>query len=180
MPQKVNPDLAELIRAKAGRVIGHWVALMTVLKGLPLAYNKDLQESQEPLYDAVETLDASLRVATGMIENLDFDTERLRQAVNQGYLVATEVADYLVDKGMSFRQAHDIAGALVRAAMDRGVELSALTLDELHAESPLFADDIHEWLDVARAVDRRDVIGGPARARVVAEIARIRGEMEEQ
>jgi argininosuccinate lyase len=180
MPQKVNPDLAELIRAKAGRVIGDWVALMTVLKGLPLAYNKDLQESQEPLYDAVETLDASLRVATGMIGNLEFDSDRLRQAVNQGYLVATEVADYLVDQGMPFRQAHDIAGALVRKAMARGVELSALTLDELRAESPLFAETIYEWLDVARAVDRRDVIGGPARARVVAEIARIRGELEEQ
>lgn len=177
MPQKMNPDLAELIRAKAGRVIGHWVSLMTVLKGLPLAYNKDLQESQEPLYDAVETLDASLRVARGMIENLEFDTETLRLAVNQGYLVATEVADYLVSRGLPFRQAHDIAGALVRQAMAARVELPALSLAEFQAESPLFADDIYEWLDVARAVDRRDVIGGPARARIVSEITRIRSEL---
>src|SRR5690606_24819217 len=108
MPQKMNPDLAELVRAQAGRVIGDWVALMTVLKGLPLAYNKDLQERQEPLYDAVETLEASLRVARGMIENLEFDTERLRRAVGEGYLVATEIADYLVAKGLPFREAHDV------------------------------------------------------------------------
>lgn len=177
MPQKVNPDLAELIRGKAGRVIGDWVALMTVLKGLPLAYNKDLQESQEPLYDAVETLDASLRVARGMIENLEFDTERLHEAVGQGYLVATEVADYLVSKGVAFREAHDIVGALVRKAMDAQVELAALSLDVFVAESELFADDIFEWLDVSRAVDRRDVIGGPARVRIQAEIARLREEL---
>ena len=177
MPQKVNPDLAELIRGKAGRVIGHWVALMTVLKGLPLAYNKDLQESQEPLYDAVETLDGSLRVATGMIANLHFDTDRLHRAVGQGYLVATEVADYLVGKGLPFREAHDIAGALVRKAMADGVELGALALADYQAESQLFDSDIFEWLDVARAVDRRDVTGGPAKNQVQREIARIRAEL---
>ncbi len=178
MPQKVNPDLAELIRGKAGRVIGDWVSLMTVLKGLPLAYNKDLQESQEPLYDAIETLDGSLRVATGMIENLEFDTERLHQAVGQGYLVATEVADYLVSKGLAFREAHDIAGALVRTAMADGLELSAMSLEQFKAESELFSTDIYDWLDVARAVDRRDVVGGPARVRVQAEIARARAELK--
>src|SRR5690606_10123266 len=128
-----------------------------------LAYNKDLQESQEPLYDAVETLDASLRVAAGMIEGIEFDTGRLRQAVGQGYLVATEVADYLAGKGLPFRDAHDIAGALVRKAVDAGVELGELPLDVFRAESERFGADIHEWLDVDRAVDRRDVIGGPAR-----------------
>ena len=178
MPQKVNPDLAELIRGKAGRVIGHWVSLMTVLKGLPLAYNKDLQESQEPLYDAVETLDASLRVARGMIENLHFDTDRLRRAVGEGFLVATEVADYLVDRGLPFREAHDIAGALVRKAIDAGCELAGLPLTGFQAESELFAEDIYDWLDVARAVDRRDVVGGPAKSRILAEIARVRSELE--
>ena len=177
MPQKVNPDLAELIRGKTGRVIGHWVSLMTMLKGLPLAYNKDLQESQEPLYDAVETLDASLRVARGMIAHLEFDTARLRQAVGAGYLVATEVADYLVAKGVSFRQAHDVAGALVREAMAAGVELDALPLDTFRAESDAFGEDIFTWLDPARATDRRDVAGGPARARIQAEIDRIRKEL---
>ncbi|GAB4566741.1 MAG: argininosuccinate lyase [Haliangiales bacterium] len=177
MPQKVNPDLAELIRAKSGRVIGHWVALMTVLKGLPLAYNKDLQESQEPLYDAVETLDASLRVATGMVTHLVFDVEALQRAVSQGHLLATEVADYLVSKGLSFRQGHDIAGALVRVALDRGVELDALPLEVFRGESDRFEADIFDWLDVGRAVDRRDVVGGPARGQIEHEIGRYRAAL---
>src|SRR5690606_29221735 len=137
MPQKVNPDLAELIRGRYGRVIGDWVTLMTVLKGLPLAYNKDLQESQEPLFDAVETLDGSLQVATGMIRGLEFDSERTAAAVSEGYLVATEVADYLVAKGLPFREAHDIAGALVRTASMRSVELGLLPLDVFRVESEL-------------------------------------------
>lgn len=177
MPQKMNPDLAELIRAKTGRVVGDWVALMTVLKGLPLAYNKDLQETQEPLYDAVETLDASLRVARGMIAGMVFDTERLRQAVGQGHLLATEVADYLVTRGLPFREAHDIAGALVREALDRKVDLAGLPLEVFRAESPLFERDVFDWLDVGRAVDRRDVTGGPARGQIEREIARIREEL---
>jgi argininosuccinate lyase len=178
MPQKVNPDLAELIRGKTGRVVGDWVSLVTVLKGLPLAYNKDLQETQEPLYDAVETLDASLRVAVGMIDNIEFDAERLSAAVADGYLVATEVADFLVSKGAPFREAHDIAGALVRLAVQKNAQLSALSLDEFRSESDRFDESIYEWLDPARAVDRRDVIGGPARTQIATEIARIRQEIE--
>jgi len=177
MPQKVNPDLAELIRGKSGRVVGDWVSLVTTVKGLPLAYNKDLQETQEPLYDAVETVDACLRIAAGMVSNLQFDADRLRTAVGEGYLVATEVADYLVNNGMAFRQAHDIAGALVRAAMKRGVELVALKLEDFTAESELFTPDIFDWLDVDAAVDRRDVTGGPARRQVQGEIDRIRAEL---
>lgn len=178
MPQKVNPDLAELIRGKAGRVIGDWVTLMTVLKGLPLAYNKDLQESQEPLFDAVETLDGSLRVAIGMIENLEFDTVRTREAVDTGYLVATEVADYLVSKGLPFRSAHDIAGALVATAISEQCELAALPLARFTAESELFAEDIFDWLQVDRAVDRRDIVGGPAKNRILIEIARAQAELQ--
>jgi len=178
MPQKVNPDLAELIRAKAGRIIGDWVTLMTVVKGLPLAYNKDLQESQEPLYDAVETLDASLRVAAGMVAVLELDVARLRAAVSEGHLVATELADYLVARGVPFRDAHDVAGALVRAAIAKGGELAGLSLDELRAEHPAFDADVYDWLDPGRAVDRRDVPGGPARARVLAEIERVASELD--
>jgi argininosuccinate lyase len=177
MPQKVNPDLAELVRGKTGRVAGDWVALITVIKGLPLAYNKDLQETQEPLYDAVDTVAGSLGVMAGMIGELSFDRDRLRDAVGEGYLVATEVADYLVARGTPFRDAHDIAGALVRKAIDAGVELAALPLDAFRAESEAFTDDIFAWLDVAAAVDRRDVTGGPARGRVEHEIARIREEL---
>jgi argininosuccinate lyase len=173
MPQKMNPDLAELLRGKVGRTIGGWVALMTVVKGLPLAYNKDLQETQEPLYDAVETLEACLAVARGMITSLEFDVARLRAAIDEGHLVATELADYLVMRGVAFREAHDVAGHLVRIASERGVELAQLSLDELRAVHPAFDADVAGWLDPARAVDRRDLIGGPARNRVVAEIDRI-------
>jgi argininosuccinate lyase len=177
MPQKMNPDLAELVRAKAGRITGAWVTLMTVVKGLPLAYNKDLQETQEPLYDAVETLEASLAVVRGMITTITFDVQRMRAAVDRGYLVATEVADYLVTKGIAFREAHDIAGHLVRVASDRGSELAALSLDELKAVNPAFDADLASWLDPVRAVDRRDLPGAPARARVLAEIERVEREL---
>lgn len=173
MPQKMNPDLAELLRGKVGRTIGAWVSLMTIVKGLPLAYNKDLQETQEPLYDAVETLEACLAVARGMIESLEFDAARMRAAIDEGHLVATELADYLVTRGVAFREAHDIAGHLVRVATERRVELRALSLDELRAVHPAFAADVAEWLDPARAVDRRDLVGGPARVRVLAEIERL-------
>ena len=173
MPQKMNPDLAELLRAKSGRVVGDWVTLVTVVKGLPLAYNKDLQETQEPLYDAVETALACLAVARGMVASLEFDTAKLRAAIDSGYLLATELADYLVTKGVPFREAHDVAGAIVRAASGKGVELAALPLSDLQAAHPQFEADISEWLDPARAVDRRDLPGGPARARVLAEIDRI-------
>ncbi|HEY5924070.1 MAG TPA: argininosuccinate lyase [Kofleriaceae bacterium] len=177
MPQKMNPDLAELIRGKSGRVIGSWVTLVTVVKGLPLAYNKDLQETQEPLYDAVETVLACLQIARGMIETVVFDTARMRAAIDAGHLVATELADYLVTKGVAFREAHDIAGHLVRVATERGVELAALDLDTLRAAHAAFDADVASWLDPARAVDRRDVIGGPARNRVLAEIDRIEREL---
>jgi len=173
MPQKMNPDLAELLRGKVGRTIGAWVTLMTVVKGLPLAYNKDLQETQEPLYDAVETLEACLTVARGMIDSLEFDVARLRAAIDEGYLVATELADYLVTRGVAFREAHDVAGHLVRVATERRVELRGLSLDDLRAVHPAFAADVSDWLAPERAVDRRDLPGGPARSRVLAEIDRI-------
>jgi argininosuccinate lyase len=177
MPQKMNPDLAELLRAKSGRSVGAWVTLMTVVKGLPLAYNKDLQETQEPLYDAVETALATLGVATGMVKSLVFDVARLRAAIDAGYLVATELADYLVTKGVPFREAHDVAGHLVRVASGRGVELAQLSLSELQTAHPAFSEDVSTWLDPERAVDRRDLPGGPARTRVLAEIDRISGEL---
>jgi argininosuccinate lyase len=177
MPQKMNPDLAELIRGKSGRVVGDWVTLVTVVKGLPLAYNKDLQETQEPLYDAVETVLACMQIARGMIASLTFDTVRMRAAIDAGHLVATEVADYLVTKGVAFREAHDIAGHLVRVATERGVELAALDLATLQSAHAAFDTDVASWLDPARAVDRRDVVGGPARNRVLAEIDRIEREL---
>jgi len=177
MPQKMNPDLAELLRGKVGRTIGDWVTLVTVVKGLPLAYNKDLQETQEPLYDAVETMEACLAVTRGMVASLEFDVARLRAAIDEGHLVATELADYLVTRGVAFREAHDVAGHLVRLATERRIELRGLSLDELRAVHPLFAADVFDWLDPARAVDRRDLPGGPARARVAAELDRLSAEL---
>ena len=177
MPQKMNPDLAELLRAKSGRSVGAWVTLLTVLKGLPLAYNKDLQETQEPLYDAVETALSTLAVAAGMVASLVFDVDRLRAAIDAGHLVATELADYLVTKGVAFREAHDVAGHLVRVATAKGVELGKLSLDELKSVHELFEADVSDWLDPARAVDRRDLPGGPAKSRVLAEIDRISAEL---
>ncbi len=177
MPQKKNPDLAELVRGKAGRVMGAWVTLCTVVKGLPLAYNKDLQETQEPLYDAVETVSACLEVARGMILTTEFNVARMRAAVGAGHLVATELADYLVAKNIPFREAHDIAGHLVRVADERGVELNALDLATLRGAHPAFDADVAEWLDPNRAVDRRDLVGGPARDRVLSEISRVEAEL---
>lgn len=178
MPQKMNPDLAELVRGKSGRVVGDWVTLVTVVKGLPLAYNKDLQETQEPLYDAVETVLACLQICRGMIASCEFDTTRMRTAIDAGHLLATEVADYLVTKGVPFREAHDISGHLVRVATMKGVELAGLDVPTLKAAHSAFEADIAEWLDPARAVDRRNHTGGPARARVLAEIERIARELE--
>jgi argininosuccinate lyase len=177
MPQKVNPDIPELVRAKTGRVTGDLVALLMVLKGLPLAYNKDLQETQEPLYDAVEAVVSSLAIMAGLVRGLDFDEERLSQAVGAGHLVATELADYLVGKGVPFRRAHDVAGTLVRKAIEARVDLSALPLPAMQAEAPEIGPDVAEWLDPLKAVDRRDLVGGPARARVVAEIERLEKEL---
>jgi argininosuccinate lyase len=177
MPHKHNPDIAELVRGKAGRVVGAWVTLATVVKGLPLSYNKDLQETQEPLYDAVETVAASLEVARGMIATAVFDAARMRLAIATGHLAATELADYLVGKNVPFREAHDVVGGLVRTATERGLELAALDLATLKAAHSAFDADVASWFDPARAIDRRDVVGSPARKRVLAEIARIEQDL---
>jgi argininosuccinate lyase len=173
MPQKVNPDVPELVRAKSGRVYGDLMALLTVLKGLPLAYNKDLQETQEPLYDAIETTLACLRTTAGLIAGAKFDAARMRRALDEGHLLATEVADWLAQKGVPFRQAHAAAGAIVRRASERGVDLAQLSIDEMRAASgvSLIDESLRAVLDPARAIDRRDVIGGPARNQVLAAIA---------
>jgi argininosuccinate lyase len=182
MPQKMNPDIPELVRAKVGRVIGDWTTLMVVLKGLPLAYNKDLQETQEPLYDAVETAILCTRTMAGLIAGSKFDAERMARAVDQGHLLATEVADWLAARGVPFRQAHAAAGALVRAASARGVDIGQLSLADMRAIYPdvAFDEGVFTVLDAARAVDRRDVIGGPARARVLSAIERAERELSEE
>jgi argininosuccinate lyase len=178
----MNPDIPELVRAKVGRVIGDWTTLMVVLKGLPLAYNKDLQETQEPLYDAVETAILCTRTMAGLIGGSKFEVERMARAVDQGHLLATEVADWLAARGVPFRQAHAAAGALVRAASARGVDIGQLSLADMRAIYPdvTFDESVFAVLDAAKAVDRRDVIGGPARARVLSAIERAERELSEE
>ncbi len=159
MPQKRNPDPLELARGKAGRLTGHLAGFMATLKGLPSGYNKDLQEDKEPLFDAFDTLMVLLPPLVGLVETLELNTDRMRAALDDA-LLATEVADYLALRGIPFRQAHHIAGQVVRLAEARGVGLSALTLDDLHTVSEEFEADISAALDFDAAVARRNVVGG--------------------
>ncbi len=177
MPQKKNPDVAELVRGKTGRVVGDLVALLVTVKGLPLTYNRDLQEDKPPLYHSLNTWSASLEVTARMVPALRFDVERLREALDQGFVTATELADYLVTKGVPFREAHDVVGRLVYECLQRERRLEELSAEELAAHDPRFEPDAVEWLDPERAVNRRDLPGGPARPRVETELARARDEL---
>jgi len=177
MPQKMNPDLAELLRGKVGRTVGAWVTLMTVVKGLPLAYNKDLQETQEPFYDAVETARQVLAVMPGLIEGLEFDVARMRAAAEDPALGATDVAEELVRGGTPFRTAHEIVGKLVRRAEERRVSLRALDAADLAAIDPTLTPKLLEALDPARAVAARTVIGGPAPESVRRELDALEAEL---
>ncbi|RIK35391.1 MAG: argininosuccinate lyase [Chloroflexi bacterium] len=174
MPQKKNPDALELLRGKTGRVLGGLAGLLVTLKGLPSTYNKDLQEDKEPLFDAVETLSGALQIACGVLSTLTPNPARLRAALAPEML-ATDLADYLVRKGVPFRETHHVAGAAVQLAEQRGVELSALTLDDLAGLHPAFEADVAEVWNMEQSVERRDVAGGTSRRAVLAQIAQLRG-----
>jgi argininosuccinate lyase len=171
MPQKKNPDMAELVRGKSGRVVGDLVTLLVMLKGLPLAYNRDMQEDKPPVFDAFDTVDACLRILAGTFASARFDAARMRSALEDGFVNATELADYLTKKGVPFRDAHHAAGRLVKRALDQKKTLSQLTLAELRAESPAFAEDVFAALEHETAVERRSLTGGPARAAVQTQVA---------
>lgn len=160
MPQKKNPDVAELMRGKTGRVYGALVGLLTVMKGLPLAYNRDMQEDKEGFLDADATVAASVRIMTAMLAALTFRTDRMLAACRQGFLNATELADYLVGKGLPFREAHHVTGEAVAAAEREGKTLETLTLPEMQALCPLISEDVYAVLDYAAAVRRRETPGG--------------------
>ena len=177
MPQKKNPDLMELVRAKTGRVYGHLTALLTTMKGLPLTYNKDMQEDKEPLFDAVETVEQSLVVMTRLLREISFNKERMKKAVDEGYLVATDLADYLVRKGVTFRQAHEIVGKLVLYALDRDKELRHLTLKELKGFSGQIEKDVYGWLDPLSCIDRRNLPGGTGSRSVKRALSKARKEI---
>ena len=178
MPQKKNPDVAELVRGKCGRVIGDLVALLTTVKALPLTYNRDLQEDKPPLYDSLGTWAASLEVTAHMIPEVRFRPERLQAALRKGFVTATELADHLVTRGVSFRDAHGVVGRIVGYCVAEDKVLEDLELFELRRFSPAFGDDALEWLDVERAVERRDLPGAPARRRVLEALAAAKAELE--
>ena len=170
MPQKKNPDVPELVRGKTGRVYGHLLALLTTLKGLPLSYNRDLQEDKEALFDAMSTVVASLEVSTELIKGLTVNRAMLAKAAGSGYLLATELADYLVTKGVPFRQAHVTIGRVVRWCLDRKQDLRDLTLADLRSFSDRFDKDALDVVTVEGAIERKAQIGGTARKRVEARI----------
>lgn len=170
MPQKKNPDVPELIRGKTGRVYGHLMGVLTVLKGLPLSYNRDLQEDKEPLFDGLDTAGASVRIYAELIKRLKVRPQALAQAASAGVLVATELADYLVKKGIPFREAHATVGRVVRYCLDQRRELTSLTVRELRGFSPHFGRDSLNVLTPEGAVNRKNQIGGTARRQVEARL----------
>ena len=178
MPQKKNPDIAELIRGKTGRVYGDLMALLTVIKGLPLAYNKDLQEDKEALFDAVDTVKACLPLAAGMISGMKVNPGALRAAASAGFINATDCADYLVTKGLPFRDAYRVTGQLVNCAMERGTTLEALPLEVYRSFSPLFEADVFAAVDLDACVRRRQSEGGTAPDSVRRQIAQAREMLE--
>jgi len=176
MPQKKNPDVPELVRGKAGRVYGQLMNLLTVLKALPLSYNRDLQEDKPALFDALDTVKTSVRILTELIRRVKLNREALRRAVSWGGMLATEVADYLVARGMPFREAHAITGRVVRAALDQGRDLADFSLNELRIFSDRFEKGVLSRLGVMAAIDRKTQIGSTARMRVdrrIKELERI-------
>ncbi|MBK8173105.1 MAG: argininosuccinate lyase [Sandaracinaceae bacterium] len=166
MPQKKNPDMAELVRGKSARVIGDLVTMLVLLKGLPLAYNRDLQEDKRPVFDAFDTVDDSLQILSGALATANFNKERMRAALRDGFLEATDLADYLAARGVPFREAHHVAGRLVRLAVETGRTLPELSLVELKKEHAMFEGDVSKLFDPEVLVDLRDVEGGPAWSRV--------------
>jgi argininosuccinate lyase len=177
MPQKKNPDVPELVRGKTGRVNGHLVALLTLMKGQPLAYNRDNQEDKEPLFDTVETLTQTLRVFAEMIAGIQVKPDAMRGAALLGYATATDLADYLVKKGVPFRDAHEIVAVAVRFAEQRGCDLDAISLDELQRFSPLIREDVYQVLSLEGSLASRNHIGGTAPQQVKAAISRARASL---
>ena len=177
MPQKKNPDVPELVRGKTGRVNGHLMGLLTLMKGQPLAYNKDNQEDKEPLFDTADTVNATLRIYADMIGGISVDAQAMRRAASEGYATATDLADYLVKKGMPFRQAHEVVARAVRSAAGRGLDLAQLDIAELKQFSSLIDADVLDQLSLDGSLAARDHVGGTAPNQVRAAIARARSRL---
>jgi len=173
MPQKKNPDIAELVRGKTGRVYGDLMALLTVMKGLPLAYNKDMQEDKEPLFDAIDTVKKCLPVFTAMLDTMTVRADNMRRAASRGFINATDCADYLVRKGLAFRDAYTIVGKIVSHCISKDKTLETLTLEEYKTFSPVFEEDVFEAIDLQNCINGRNVPGGPSVESVRAQMSYI-------
>ena len=174
MPQKKNPDVPELARGKTGRVVGHLMGLITLMKGQPLAYNKDNQEDKEPLFDTVDTLKDTLRIFAEMVAGITVKSEAMEQAALRGYATATDLADYMAKKGLPFRDAHEAVAHAVKAAMSHNVDLSELPLEVLKGFNPNIEKDAYEVLSLRGSLNARNTLGGTAPVQVRAQIARHR------
>jgi argininosuccinate lyase len=179
MPQKKNPDVAELARGKAGRLVGDLTGLLTTLKGLPLAYNRDLQEDKEPVFDAVDSLHLLLPAMTGMVATLTFHTDRMAELAPQGFSLATDIAEWLVRERVPFRDAHEIAGACVRVCEERGIDLPDLTAADFAEISEHLTPQVREVLTVQGSLASRAGRGGTAPVRVAEQLDRLRAGIEE-
>ena len=180
MPQKKNPDVAELVRGKTGRVYGDLMSLLTVMKGLPLAYNKDMQEDKEPVFDAIDTVEMCLPVFTSMLDTLTVLPKNMRKAASGGFINATDCADYLTKKGMPFREAYMIVGRLVNLCIKAGETLDTLPLKDFRSISNLFEADVYQALELKTCVNGRKVYGGPAKEAVEQQISNIKAFVEER
>jgi argininosuccinate lyase len=176
MPQKKNPDVPELVRGKTGRVYGNLVSLLTLMKSLPLAYNKDMQEDKEPLFDTIDTVKGSLKVFAAMIAEMQVKGDNMRVAAARGFSTATDVADYCVRKGLPFRQAHEVVGKTVRYCVEHRKDIPELSLDEFRSFSSLIEADIYDYVTLEASVNARKATGGTATEAVLREIARARAE----
>ena len=180
MPQKKNPDIAELVRGKTGRVYGALMSLLTTMKGIPLAYNKDMQEDKELTFDAIDTVKGCLALFTGMIQTIKFHPERMKKSAAGGFTNATDLADYLVGKGVPFRDAHGIVGQIVLHCIDRGIAIDDMPLSDLQQFSPAFGEEVYEAIQIETCVNRRLTTGGPGREAVEAHIAAAKEYLSEE
>ena len=180
MPQKKNPDIAELVRGKTGRVYGALVSILTTMKGLPLAYNKDMQEDKELTFDAIDTVKGCLALFTGMISTMRFRKDRMEASAKNGFTNATDEADYLVGKGVPFRDAHGIVGRLVLYCLEKDIALDDMTLEEYKAISPVFEEDIYEAISMKNCVEKRNTIGAPGAEAMQRVLEENRGYLEQE
>ncbi len=180
MPQKKNPDVAELIRGKSGRIFGHLIGMFTTLKGLPLTYNRDLQEDKEGLFDTVETFKACLKLTKTLVEGFKPNPEKMRAACEEGFLTATDLADYLVTKGLAFRDAHRVVGKIVSYCLKKGIKLWELPLEKLQEFSKLIHEDVYDWLTLEGSIARRKIPGGTAPEMVKEAIKKALAEVQEE